>query len=151
MEADGDGVAATALAGAPITAATAARAAALRRTFTIGGCLPLRGAGQQGTSPAARLRIPRRCRAAAACRAREPVTPASGAFRLTALHGRLTVAGQRRISTGFPPNRRDDDRATVPAPWPGARSVSAADADADEKSVEKVRLRGFPPEVRGLV
>ncbi|GLW50730.1 hypothetical protein Stsp02_63910 [Streptomyces sp. NBRC 14336] len=34
----------------PITA-VAARAAALRRTFMIGGCLSLRGAGQRGTDP----------------------------------------------------------------------------------------------------
>ncbi len=38
-----------------------------------------------------------------------------GAFRLATVLRRLTVAGQRRICTGFPPNGCDDDRATLPA------------------------------------
>ncbi|GGR30702.1 hypothetical protein GCM10010251_53420 [Streptomyces aurantiogriseus] len=98
---------------APITA-VAARTAALRRTFMIGGCLSLSGSRAARDIPAARLRKPRRCRATArAAGAREPVTVPSGAVRLADPEGRFTVAGQRRICTGFPPYGCDDDPATL--------------------------------------
>ncbi|KUO04099.1 hypothetical protein AQJ67_12620 [Streptomyces caeruleatus] len=97
----------------PITV-TAARTAALRRTYMIGGCPSLKGPGSTGKTPGrlgsvyldgAALR-----RAAGA---REPVTNPYGAIRLTGLlrpvhDGGTTQAlkalgeGQRRICTGFP-------------------------------------------------
>ncbi|GAA3245627.1 hypothetical protein Sros01_83340 [Streptomyces roseochromogenus] len=85
--------------------AEAASAAALRRTFMAGRVPLVQGDRRQAhAGTGLRLRLPRRCR--------PPEAPAAraahlryGASRLPAARsaGRVTVAGQRRIRTGFPP------------------------------------------------
>ncbi|GGL67489.1 hypothetical protein GCM10010129_08560 [Streptomyces fumigatiscleroticus] len=104
-DADGDGPAATAGAAQPSTA-MAARAAALRRSVMIGGASPCGEPGGTGRPRAARLRVPRRCRAPAESRAREPVT-------IPSEFGDL-AKGRRRNCTGFPPYGCDDDLVTLP-------------------------------------
>ncbi len=117
LDGDADGAESAAKAGVtvPITV-TAARTAALRRTYMIGGCPSLKGPGSTGETPGrlgsvyldgAVLRP--------AAGAREPVTNPYGAIRLTGFDGRFTVASQRRNCTGFPLYGCDGDAVTLPA------------------------------------
>ncbi|GGS94644.1 hypothetical protein GCM10010254_13250 [Streptomyces chromofuscus] len=90
----------------------------------IGGCLSLRGAGQHGAPPGGSApyasTVPRT--------GRLPVRMSRSRFRAGQSGSQprlLTVAGQRRICTGFPPYGCDDDPATLPgrSATPEGRSV----------------------------
>ena len=103
VEGDGDGEAATAGAAVPITT-VAARTAALRRTFMIGGCPspcgePGSTGGPPGGSAPCTSTVPRTGRLPVRASRSRTVwgSPAHRSGR------RFTVAGQRRNCTGFPP------------------------------------------------